>query len=529
MTPTHRDEPDAVLELRGMSKRYGAVVACDDVDFVLRRGEIHGILGENGAGKSTLMRMVIGLTLPDRGSLSIDGKACQVFDPVDAAGHGIGMVHQHYSLVDALTVWENVALGEEGPVNRSATRDRVIEISEKYGLEVDPDAHVRDLTAGLRQRVEIIKCLRREPRIIILDEPTAVLTPSESAHLFAVLREGVREEGWAVALVSHKLDEVIQATDRITIMRDGKAVTQMMTEDADAPSLARAMVGRPVKLVSEAAALGALASETAAIADEEHAPALAGERPLLEVTNASLRAKDGAVQLDRLSLQVLPGEIVGIAGVEGNGQTPLARVMASLLPLDSGSVKVDGAEVRTGAAGAMLDAGISVIPADRFHSGCVPDMTVAENVVLACLDRVARNGVLQRDEMNEWARRLINEFEIHTPSPDTPLGQLSGGNQQRVVLARALSVEPRILVAHQPTRGLDVGAIEYVGERLRAAAASGIGVLLLSTDLGEIAALADRINVIYRGKIIGEMLRSELDMERLGMLIGGSTGEGSAA
>ncbi|MEA3501692.1 MAG: ABC transporter ATP-binding protein [Actinomycetota bacterium] len=510
-----------------MTKWFGSVCACDDVDFALRRGEIHGILGENGAGKSTLMRMVIGLVLPDSGTITIDGDPCQILDPLEAAEDGIGMVHQHYSLVDALSVWENVALGEKGPVDRTATRELVLSISERYGLEVDPDARVRDLTAGLRQRVEIIKCLRREPRIIILDEPTAVLTPTESEHLFEVLREGVKNEGWTVALVSHKLDEVIHATDRITIMRDGAVVERVMTADADAPSLARAMVGRPVSLRTEAAALGAAPST--ALDDAMDDGDIAESVPLLRVDDVALRAQDGEVLLNGLSLDVHPGEVVGVAGVEGNGQTPLAGVLSSLLPLDAGTVSIEGRRVRTGYAGAMLKAGITVIPADRYQSGCVPEMTVAENLVLSSIGHMARHGVLQRGRIRDRALSLIKDFDIRTPSPDTPLGELSGGNQQRVVLARALSVEPKVLVAHQPTRGLDVGAIEYVGQRLREAAGSGVGVLLMSTDLGEIAALADRIVVIYRGAIIGEMNRNDLDMERLGLLIGGSIEEGSAA
>jgi simple sugar transport system ATP-binding protein len=473
------------------------------------------------------MRMVIGLILPDRGTITIDGEQCRILDPLDAADRGIGMVHQHYSLVEALTVWENVALGEKGPVDRSSTRDLILSISQRYGLEVDPDARVRDLTAGLRQRVEIIKCLRRSPRIIILDEPTAVLTPTESQHLFEVLREGVRAEGWTVALVSHKLEEVIQATDRITIMRDGEVVEQVMTVDADAPSLARAMVGRPVSLMTEAAAIGITADigrvEAGDDGGSEDAP------PILRIDGAGVRAPDGAVLLDGFSVDVHAGEIVGVAGVEGNGQTAIARVLSSILPLEAGTVAVDGKSVRTGSAGAMLRAGITVIPADRYHSGCVPEMTVAENLVLSTIDRLARRGVLQAEQVKDHAASLIEEFDIRTPSPDTTLGDLSGGNQQRVVLARALSVNPKVLIAHQPTRGLDVGAIEYVGQRLRAAAESGIGVLLMSTDIGEIAALADRIVVIYRGAIIGEMSRSDLDMERLGLLIGGSTEGESAA
>lgn len=514
------------LQLSGMTKRFGAVLACDRVDLELHRGEIHGLLGENGAGKSTLMRMAIGLALPDAGTIRIDGERHRIEDPTEAARFGIGMVHQHYSLVDALTVWENVALGEHGAMDRSGTRERMLEVCDRYGLTVDPDAVVRDLTAGLRQRVEIIKCLRHEPRIIILDEPTSVLTPAESEYLFHVLRDGVQREGWAVALVSHKLDEVLHATDRITIMRDGRVVERVATADADAASLARAMVGRPVSLRAGTAAIGASADEILAASD--HEVETVGEAPVLEVRDARLTAPDGAVLLDGLSIEVRPGEIVGIAGVEGNGQTTLSRMLASLLRLDSGEVIVEGEQVRTGVAGAMHEAGIAVIPADRHHSGCVPEMTVAENLVLSRIESVAERGILSAEQIRSQAQALIEEFDIHTPSPDLPLATLSGGNQQRVVLARALSSRPTVLVAHQPTRGLDVGAIEYIGERLHAAASDGIGVLLVSTDLGEILALADRIAVIYRGRIVGEMSRSDLDVERLGLLMGGSVGESAA-
>lgn len=520
--PRHTTDGAVAIELRGMTKRFGGVVACDQVDLVLHRGEIHGVLGENGAGKSTLMNMLIGLVLPDHGTIRIGGVPCRIVDPLDAAAHGIGMVHQHYSLVDALTVWENVALGEKGRLDAEATRDRIRSISERYGLAVDPDARVRDLTAGVRQRVEIIKCLRHEPSILILDEPTSVLTPAESEHLFEVLREGVVREGWAVALVSHKLDEVLQATDRITIMRDGRVVQQVMTADADAPSLARAMVGRPVTLRAASAAIGAVTA--ADLAGDDGGPDEHTGPPILEIADASARGRDGGVLLDRLSVKVFPGEIVGVAGVEGNGQHPLSMLLSSLLPLDAGAVMVDGVPVRSGTAGAMMRAGIAVIPADRHDSGCITEMSVAENLVLTSMDRYSRRGVIRREEIAVRAVELVEEFAIHTPGPDTPLGQLSGGNQQRVVLARALSVSPRVLVAVQPTRGLDVGAVEYIGERLQRAAADGIGVLLVSTDLGEIAAFADRIVVLFRGTIIGEMPRSQLDLERLGLLIGGSTG-----
>lgn len=522
MTPSGEttDRDDIALEVHGMTKHFGDVVACKGVDLVLRCGEIHGVLGENGAGKSTLMNMLIGLALPDAGTIRIDGKPCRIIDPMQAVGRGIGMVHQHYSLVDALTVWENVALGETGRVDGNATRERIREISRRYGLEVDPDARVRDLPAGIRQRVEIIKCLRHEPRILILDEPTAVLTPTESEHLFEVLRRGVRREGWAVALVSHKLEEVLRATDRITIMRHGRVVQQVMTADADAPSLARAMVGRPVSLRTEGAAIGVL-SDVAV--DAGRRSVVEEGLPALEIIDARARAGDGEVLLDGLSLRVYSGEIVGVAGVEGNGQEPLSRVLSSILPLGSGTVAVDGSEVPTGIAGAMADAGVAVIPADRHLSGCITQMSVAENLILCSMSRYSSHGVLRRDEIRARAVELIEEFNIHTPGPDTPLGQLSGGNQQRVVLAQALSLEPKVLVAVQPTRGLDVGAIEYIGERLRETADAGVAVLLISTDLGEIAALADRVIVLFRGAIIGEMTRAELDLERLGLLIGGST------
>ncbi len=518
-----------------MTKRFGKVVACDEVDFTLRRGEIHGVLGENGAGKSTLMRVIFGLTLPDKGVMKLDGRSVRTLDPLEAGRRGIGMVHQHYSLVDNLTVWENAALGEQGRIDPAATKQRIREISEKYGLEVDPDAWVRDLPAGIRQRVEIIKCLRREPRIIILDEPTSVLTPAESEQLFDVLAEGVKSEQWAVALVSHKLDEILRAADRITVMRHGRVVERYLTVQADAPSLARAMVGRPVALRAVTAGLDAAASgapvgkaaPTGSGEDEgagfERAP------PVLRIEGAAVKAGDGSVLLDGLSLEVRAGEIVGMVGVEGNGQTPLADVMSSMLELDEGRVEVAGRAVTTGAAGAMARAGAAVIPADRHRSGCVLGLTVAENLMLSLLDRMHNRGLLRRDAIRRNALDLVEEYGILTPGPDTPLGNLSGGNQQRVVLARALSADPKVMVAHQPTRGLDVGAIEYVGDRLRRAADDGLGVLLISSDLGEIFALADRIAVIYQGRIVGGMPRSELDMERLGLLMGGAGAAEEAA
>lgn len=523
------------VELRGITKRFGAVSACDGVDLVLRRGQIHGILGENGAGKSTLMKVLIGLVLPDEGSIQIDGRPQQIRDPLTAAKLGIGMVHQHFSLVDPLTVWENVALGEGGRLDPEAVRLRIDEIGEHYGLAIDPYARVGDLTAGMRQRVEIIKCLRRDPSIVIFDEPTSVLTPEESTSLFKSFRDVVAAEGRAVVLVSHKLDEVLAATDDVTIMRQGKVVEKIVTSEADAPTLARAMVGRSVSLRNERAALGLLgaaagptaAADTTGVADasgvDPDSMVSPVERPVvLSLRQASARSSKGVVLLDDLSLDVHAGEILGIAGVEGNGQRPLGDVLSSLVTLSSGDIHVNGVAISSKVPGAMAAAGVGVIPEDRHDSGVVLDMTVAENLVLMDPNLAARRGVMDPASLLAIAEQLITEFDIQCAGPDAPLWSLSGGNQQRVVLARELWQQPKVLIAAQPTRGLDVGAIEYMTERLRQAAADGVAVLLISSELEEILDLADRIAVMYRGRVVGEMARDDADLERLSLLMGGA-------
>ena len=525
MTAAGRGDP-AVLELQGMTKRFGSVVACDHVDLELHAGEVHGILGENGAGKSTLMRLVFGLARPDAGIVRIDGKRTGIADPDEATRLGIGMVHQHYSLVDALSVWENVALGETGRLDPDSIKRRIMDISRRYGLAVDPDAPVRDLPSGIRQRVEIIKCLAHEPRIILLDEPTSALTPTESDQLFEVLRTGARTEGWSVALVSHKLDEILAATDRVTVMHHGRVTHRIATADADVPSLARAMVGHAVSLRTATTAVDGPVPQPEEEGRSQPGAPSREEAPVLTIISASARARDGGVLLDGLSIEVREGEIVGVAGVEGNGQTALSDVMAGLLALDGGSVTVGEQTVPTGVAGAMARAGVAVIPADRHRSGCVLGMTVAENLMIPLLDRMQRRGLLRREAIRANALELIDQYGIRTSGPDTPLDRLSGGNQQRVVVARALSASPKVLVAHQPTRGLDVGAIEYVADRLRRAAGEGIGILLLSTDLREIISLADRVAVLHRGAIAGELTPPDLDMQSLGLLMGGKDAEG---
>ncbi len=519
--PDHRaggdTESPPAAEFIDISKRFGRVVACDHVDLALHRGRIHGILGENGAGKSTLMKMLIGLILPDSGHIRIHGEKVKIVDPVEAARRGIAMVHQHFSLVEPLTVWENVALGDTGRLDPRQVRRRVGEISEQYGLEIDPDDRIADLTAGMRQRVEIIKCLRRDPEILVFDEPTSVLSPAESQFLFQALRQVVDDDRKAVALVSHKLAEVISASDEITIMRDGKVVDHRPTAGSDPATLARAMVGREVVLRREHAAFGVLDESRRAPADRR-----AEHRAALRVMNASVHGRDGRVLLDRLHLEVHPGEIVAVAGVEGNGQRTLGDLLSSLCAVDGGYVEVDGQIVTTGQAGAMARAGIAVIPEDRHDSGCVLDFSVAENMFIADPERVSRRGMMSRKEMLDQAAKLIEQFDIVCEGPRSPMWSLSGGNQQRVVLARELSHSPRVLVAAQPTRGLDVGAIEYMSSQLRAAAEQGVGVLLISTELEEILDLADRIVVMSNGRIVGEMRRDDVDLAALGLMMSGA-------
>ena len=507
------------VHLEGITKRYGSVVACDGVDLTLQRGRIHGILGENGAGKSTLMKILIGLTIPDGGSIAIDGERCHIADPLDAAQRGIAMVHQHFSLVEALSVWENVALGDIGRLDPSAMRRRVGDISDQYGLHIDPDATVETLPAGMRQRVEIIKCLRRDPTILIFDEPTSVLTPEESEQLFTVLREVIAQNNRAVALVSHKLDEVLTASDEVTIMRRGRVVDRMPIADADAQILATAMVGRSVSLRSERVGLGVV---DASVSGTEIPDSDLSEAPtVLRLEGITVTARGRRRLLDDLSLSVRAGEIVGIAGVEGNGQRPLADLLSSLVVANAGEVWIGDQKVPTGVPGAMAAAGVGVIPEDRHDSGIVQSMTVAENVFLVDHHRVSKHGFLRMNEVRSRTAELIEEFGVSCSGPDAPMSSLSGGNQQRVVLARELSHEPSVLVAAQPTHGLDVGAIEYMTARLHDAAEAGIGILLISSELEEILDLSHRVIVLYQGRVIGEMNRDEVDLPRLGRLMGG--------
>ncbi|WFE29951.1 ABC transporter ATP-binding protein [Solwaraspora sp. WMMD791] len=531
------DQQAPALTLSAVSKRYGPVVACDAVDLTVRPGEIHGLLGENGAGKSTLMKILLGLVHRDAGTIERDGRPVEIDTPQVAAELGLGMVHQHFSLIEPLAVWENVILGDTGRVDKAAACAQVEQVATRYGLPIDPLARVDRLSAGERQRVELIKCLRRDPSVLILDEPTSVLTQAESAELFTVLRRVVQAENRAVILISHKLAEIIAATDRVTVLRRGAVVFHGATADTTPQLLARQMVGREVSLRAESAALGLLPVErpttesgapveAAAPADP---PAVEPERPAAPAKNApALRLDDVTVLLgdlkilDTLSLDVAAGEIVGLYGVEGNGQATLGDLLSGLLTPDAGTVEIAGTAVDLARPGALHRAGLGIVPEDRHRSGVVLDMTIAENLAMKSLAAVSgAGGVLSRRRMHQIARQRMAEFNIVAPSPDTPVRSLSGGNQQRVVLARELSAGPTVLVAAQPTHGLDVGAIEDMYVRLRRAAAEGVAVLLISTELEEVMALADRIAVISSGRIVGVLTTAEATAERLGMLVGG--------
>ncbi|MEU8384437.1 ABC transporter ATP-binding protein [Streptosporangium sp. NPDC048865] len=549
--------PLPALRMRGIVKRYGPVVACDAVDLTVHQGEIHGLLGENGAGKSTLMKILMGLVQRDSGTVLRHEEPVDIGGPREAAALGIGMVHQHFSLVGPLTVWENVVLGDTGRIDGAAARDQVRELSRRYGLPVDPLARVARLSPGERQRVELIKCLRADPAVLILDEPTSVLTRAESAELFGVLRRVVRSEGRAVILISHRLDEITAATDRVTVLRGGKVVFRSVTAETGPRELARWMVGREVSPRTEPAAgppptessgayepvepveptrtgTGATGAESAGPAPattgrtDVPVPTAAGSADVsVDVPVPALRLRgltvtaDGVPLLSGLSLDVAPGEIVGLYGVEGNGQSALGDLLSGLVVPDSGSVEISGRPVELNRPGALHAAGLGVVPEDRHGSGLVLDMSVAENLVMKSLDAVSGRVFLDRGKARAVARRLVAEFGIVTPSPDTPVRDLSGGNRQRVVLARELSARPAVLVAARPSHGLDVGATEDVYRRLRDVASGGAAVLLISTELEEVMTLASRIAVISSGRITGVLPTGEATAERLGVLLGG--------
>jgi len=503
------------LEMRGIVKRFPGVLAADHIDFDVRAGEVHALLGENGAGKSTLMKILYGLYSPNEGEILLNGQPVSIHSPSDAIALGIGMIHQHFMLVPSLTVAENVALGLKSSrgllLDLDVVSERIVQLSKIYGLHVEPDMPVWQLAVGERQRVEILKALYRGAALLILDEPTAVLTPQEVEEFFATLNQMV-EDGHALIFISHKLHEVLAISHRITVLRDGKLVGSVPTREATKQSLARMMVGREVLMEYKVreAEIG---------------------KPLLRIEGLRAQSDRGTEALRGVSLEVRSGEILGLAGVSGNGQRELAEAIFGLRPVTGGKVFIEEQDV-TGKPPSVLNRlGMSYIPEERMVDGVIRDFTVAENLILQTHadPPLARNVFLNRRAIARRCAELIKNFDIRTPNQETPIKSLSGGNIQKLVLARELARTPRVLIAAQPTRGVDIGATEYIHQRLLDQRTAGTATLLISEDLDEILALADRIAVIYEGQIVGIVDREDADVERLGLMMAGVQGEAAAS
>jgi ABC-type uncharacterized transport system ATPase subunit len=497
------------LELKGITKRFPGVVANDGIDLTVVPGEIHALLGENGAGKSTLMNVLYGLYRPDEGEVIIDGKQVQFNDPGDAIAAGIGMVHQHFMLIPVFTVTDNIMLGVEstsGPflaLDRAKARRRIAELSEQHGLRVDPDAFIEDLPVGVRQRVEILKTLYRHSNVLVLDEPSAVLTPQEIDDLFEVMRSLARA-GTSIIFITHKLNEVLVIADRITVLRRGKVVGTTTPATTDEAELARMMVGRPVQL------------------EVTKSPARVGEE-ILSLRGVTVRDDRHQIAVDSLDLTVHAGEIVAIAGVQGNGQTELVEAITGLRQVERGEISIAGAPARADPRH-VFAAGVGHVPEDRLEEGLVVGFTVAENMILNSYYKAPFSSglAMHQDAMLANATELTREYDVRTPSVLNDIGNLSGGNQQKVIVAREFSRPLKLLVAAQPTRGLDVGSIEYIHKRIVAKRDEGTAVLIVSTELEEVLSLGDRIAVMYQGRITDILDPSEATPERLGLLMGGA-------
>jgi simple sugar transport system ATP-binding protein len=504
-----------ILEMRGITKRFPGVLANDGIDFDLRKGEVHALLGENGAGKSTLMSILYGLYHPDEGQILLAGRELTIDSPRAAIDAGIGMVHQHFMLIPVMTVAENIVLGTEprqGGVflDHGAARDRVLELSKTFGLAVDPDQRIDKITVGQQQRVEILKALYRKADLLILDEPTAVLTPQEATELFGIL-EMLKQEGLSIIFISHKLNEVLEIADRITVLRRGKKIETLPAAGATEESLATLMVGREVLLR----------------VDKRRAEP---QDVLLRVENLQVLDDRDLPACRSVSFDVRAGEIVGIAGVDGNGQTQLIEAITGLRRPAGGRVEIAGRDVTGASASKVLDSGVGHIPEDRQKRGLVLEFSLAENFALHDFDRPpnSRFGWLRPGRLVARAVKLVKEFDVRGGGARTPAGSLSGGNQQKVVVAREVDGDPRVLIAAQPTRGLDVGAIEFVHRRLVEERDEGRAVLLVSLELDEILSLSDRILVMYEGRIVGEF-PPDVAEDRLGIaMLGGSADEVAA-
>jgi simple sugar transport system ATP-binding protein len=495
-----------LVELRGIVKRFPGLVANDSVDLELYGGEVHALLGENGAGKTTLMNVLTGLYRPDEGEILVDGRPVSFRAPRNAIDAGIGMVHQHFRLVDSLTVAENVLLGWHAPrvwLGRKAGIRQVAELAKRYRMDVHPDAKVWQLSVGEQQRVEILKALYRGARALILDEPSAVLTPQEADALFEAVRE-MAARGEAIVVITHKLDEVQAVADRITVLRRGRNVGVAVRGELDSRALARLMVGREVSL------------------DAAPAPSETGD-VVLRVEGASARSDRGLPALTDVSLEVRAGQLFGIAGVAGNGQRELAEVVTGLRPLEAGSVEVAGRRLRASARSA-IDAGVAHIPEDRLGSGLVAGLSTTDNAILKAYRRppVARGPLVDRRAARALAERFLAAFDVSAVSPDAPVRLMSGGNLQRLLLARETAERPQVIVAVHPTRGLDVGGTETVRRVLREQQEAGAAILLISEDLDEVLALADPVGVLHDGRLAGVVPRERCEVEELGLLMGGA-------
>jgi len=494
------------VEMRGIVKRFGDFTALHGVDLVVGEHEIHALLGENGAGKSTLMNILYGLYRPDAGTIRLRGEVAHIRSPRDAIAQGIGMIHQHFMLVPPLTVAENVVLGDErsGPLlSERALAARVRELEARFHIGVDPDAKVQDLPLGLQQRVEILKVLYRGSELLIFDEPTAVLTPQEVDELFAIVRT-LRDEGKLVIFITHKLREVFAVTDRITVLRGGRNAGELVTKGTSAPEIARLMVGRelrPVQVRTPVTSTG----------------------PVLEIRGLEARSDRGATALQGVDLMVSAGEILGVAGVGGNGQSELAECVLGLREPTAGSIVIGGTDIAHDDPKRTRERGVAYVPEDRRVEGLVLAFTVADNFILGKQDRppFSVRGVLDADAIRANGDRLAKEFDVRPPNARAIVGNLSGGNQQKVVLGRELSEQPKLIVISQPTRGLDIGSTEYVWERLLEQRGRGCAVLLISSELDEIRALSDRIAVMFEGRLVATLAAAEATEERLGLLMAG--------
>lgn len=495
-----------MLQMTGITKRFPGVVANDGVDLTVLPGQVHTLLGENGAGKSTLMKILYGLYTPDEGTIELNGVPVTITSPDDAIRQGIGMIHQHFMLVPTLTVAENVALGlggKWGMAKMGPVKKRLAEVSERYGLHVDPDALIWQLAVGERQRAEILKALYRDAELLVLDEPTAVLTPPEVDDLFVTLRQ-MQDDGKGLIFISHKLHEVMELSDEITVLRNGRVSGRTRPSEASRHKLAELMVGRPVELTRNVAPQKVGAAQL--IVDDLD---VVGDRGILAVKN--------------LSISVHAGEIVGVAGVSGNGQRELAEAIFGLRPIARGGVNIAGDWVPSPSPARVRAKGLSYVPEERMRDGAIGEFTVAENMMLVDYktDPYTKHGLLNRSAIEQRCEGLTAEYRVKTPNIDTPTKNLSGGNIQKVVIAREFSCDADVLVVAQPTRGVDIGAAEYIHERLLQQRAGGAAILLISEDLDEVMELSDRIIVLLEGEIMGEVSRVDFNINDIGLLMSG--------